>query len=102
MDILGAIMGWRWKTQRIRRKWDRLREKALEKEGRVRSEALKQLDMTEDKVRMLEEQSLYRRDRVRIIREIELELGNTSDLIRNGEAWLDRKPSGQAPADKGS
>jgi sensor c-di-GMP phosphodiesterase-like protein len=88
MDILGIILGWKWKVQRTRRRWDRLREHALEKEGRVRREALKELDLVEEKLRMLEEQSMSRRDRTRIMREVEMELSNINDLLEKGEAWL--------------
>ena len=50
MDLLGTFLGWNWKVQRTRRKWDRLREHALEKKGMVREKALKQLDDIEDKL----------------------------------------------------
>jgi hypothetical protein len=89
MDILGMILGWNWRLQRTRRRWDRLREHALEKEGRVRHEALRQLDETEDKLRMLEEQKLSRRDRTRMLREVKMELSNTYDLIEKGEEWME-------------
>jgi hypothetical protein len=88
MDILGMVLGWKWKVQRTRRRWDRLREHALEKEGRVRKEALRELDLSEEKLRMLEEQSMTRRDRTRIIREVRMELANMNDLLEKGEAWL--------------
>jgi len=82
------ILGWKWKVQRTRRRWDRLREHALEKEGRVRKEALRELDLAEEKLRMLEEQNMTRRDRTRIMREISMELANIADLLEKGEAWL--------------
>ena len=88
MDILGMIFGWKWKLQRTRRRWDRLREHALEKEGRIKHEALKHLDETENKLRIIEEEKLSRRDRVKMLREINMELANTRDLLENGEAWL--------------
>ena len=92
MDILGMILGWKWKVQRTRRRWDRLREHALEKEGRVRREALRELDLTEEKLRMIEEQSMTRRDRTRIMREVKMELANIADLLEKGEAWLAATP----------
>ena len=92
MDILGMILGWKWKVQRTRRRWDRLREHALEKEGRVRREALRELDLTEEKLRMLEEHSMTRRDRTRIMRDIKMELANIADLLEKGEAWLATAP----------
>lgn len=92
MDLLGMILGWKWKVQRTRRRWDRLREHALEKEGRVRREALKELDATEEKLRMIEEQNMTRRDRIRIMREVRMELANINDLLEGGEAWLAATP----------
>jgi hypothetical protein len=88
MDILGMFLGWNWKLQRTRRRWDRLREHALEKDGRVRHDALKQLDDTEDKLKILEEEKLSRRDRIKMLREIEMEIANVMDLVEKGESWL--------------
>jgi pyruvate ferredoxin oxidoreductase gamma subunit len=88
MDILGMMMGWNWKVQRTRRRWDRLREQTLGKEGIVRKKALEQLDLVEDKVKMLEEQNLSRRDRIRTMRDVEMELSNINDLLEHGVAWL--------------
>ncbi|MCK4713968.1 MAG: hypothetical protein KAT35_00205 [Candidatus Aenigmarchaeota archaeon] len=93
MDILGMVLGWNWQVQRTRRRWDRLREHALEKKGRVRAKALEKLDLVEDKVKMLEEQHLSRRDRVKTLREIEMELANINDLIEKGDAWLESPES---------
>jgi hypothetical protein len=92
VDIFSMIFGWNWKVQRTRRRWDRLREHALEKEGRVRKEALKELDVIEDKLKMLEEESLTRRDRVRLMREVQMALANIADLLERGEAWLATTP----------
>jgi hypothetical protein len=89
MDLLGLILGWNWKLQRTRRRWDRLREHALERKGRVRHHALKELDDIEDNLRMLEEERLSRRDRTRMLREIQMELSNIEDVIEKGEAWIE-------------
>ena len=96
MDLLGTIMGWNWKVQRTRRRWDRLREHSLEKEGPVRKKALKDLDFLEDKLRMLEEENLSRRDRTKIMREVDMELANIEDLVEKGEAWLESSGESQA------
>lgn len=88
MDLIATVLGWNWKVQRTRRRWDRLRENALKKKGEVRMKALKELDDIEDNLRMLEEESLSRRDRTRMMREIEMKLANISDLLEQGEAWL--------------
>jgi hypothetical protein len=96
MDLFGMVLGWNWKVQRTRRRWDRLREHSLEKQGTVRKKALKDLDFIEDKLRMLEEESLSRRDRTKIMREVEMELANIADLIEQGEAWLAASREGQS------
>jgi hypothetical protein len=96
MDILGMILGWKWKVQRTRRRWDRLREHALEREGRLREHSLRELDLIEEKLRMLEEQRLSRRDRVRLMREVQMEMANTEDLLEKGEEWM--APSRRAAA----
>ena len=88
MDLLGMVMGWNWKVQRTRRRWDRLREHTLEKKGVVREKALKDLDEIEDKLRMLEEEDLSRRDRTKILREINMGMANVQDLLEQGEVWL--------------
>jgi hypothetical protein len=88
MDLIGIVMGWNWKVQRTRRRWDRLREHALEKKGDLRKRLLRELDLLEDNLKTLEEQKLSRRDGTRILREVEMELANISDLLENGEAWL--------------
>ncbi len=88
MDLFGMVFGWNWRLARTRRRWDRLREHALDKKGRVREESLKELDDAEEKIRMLEEEHLSRRDRVKILREAEMEMSNIEDLLRKGESWL--------------
>ena len=98
MDLIAMILGWKWKVQRTRRKWDRLREHALDREGRIRENALKELDHIEEKVRMLEEERLSRRDRTRIMREVEMELANISDLLKKGLEWV--APEGAAVKDE--
>jgi hypothetical protein len=89
MDLLGMVMGWNWKVQRTRRRWDRLREHALEKQGQVRKTALMQLDHCEDNLRTLAEEKLSRRDRIRMIRKVEMDMENVKDLLEKGEAWIE-------------
>jgi hypothetical protein len=102
MDILGMVLGWNWHVQRTRRRWDRIREHALEKKGRLREKSLEKLDTLEDKVKMIEEQHLSRRDRVKILREIEMELANINDLVEKGEEWLESPVSRQDEHDQQS
>jgi hypothetical protein len=91
MDFLGTVMGWNWRLRRTRRRWDRLREHALGRKGRLRTTVLKELDDVEDKVRTLEEERLSRRDRTRMLREVHMRLENISDLLEHGEEWLEER-----------
>jgi hypothetical protein len=88
MNFFSIFMGWNWRVQRTRRKWDRLREHSLDKKGRVRNYLLRELDLLEDKVKNLEEENLTRRDRVRIMKEVEAGLENLQDVLEHGESLI--------------
>ncbi len=81
MGLLGRILGWNWRVRRLRKRWDRLREKALKKKNPQRLQALKQLDAVTPNLTMLEEQRLSRMDRARISKEIEISLAEVRALI---------------------
>jgi hypothetical protein len=81
MDLLGMIFGWNWKVRRTRRKWDRLREDALKKEGRLRRTLLEKLDHTEETLKIIEERKLSRKDRQRNMKIVKSELNYIKDLL---------------------
>jgi len=83
MRILGALFGWRRRIRKLRKKWDRLREKALKKEEPIRSTALGRLDQIENNLRMLEEQRLSRIDRARLAKEVEINLEEIKELLKS-------------------
>ena len=56
--MLEFILGWDWKIRRLRRKWDRLREKTLKLQSPSRTEILKHLDSIEKNLNVLEEQNI--------------------------------------------
>jgi len=85
MGILQHILGWNWRVRKLRKKWDRLREKSLKKKNPVRAEVLKRLDAVTPNLTTLEEQKLSRVDRARISKEIEINLAEI-------KAILDTKP----------
>ena len=93
MGLLGWIFGWEWKVRRLRKKWDRLREKSLKKEEPARHIALEKLDKAEEHLRMLEERRLSRWDRARFIKELEIDLEEI-------KAILEAKPGEIAPQQK--
>ncbi len=84
MDIFGMVLGWNWKVKRTRRRWDRLRERTLGKGVRARRRVLRELDVIEEKLRMLEEEKLSRRDRTRILGEVQGDLANIARLLKRG------------------
>jgi hypothetical protein len=90
MDVIGKMMGWDWKVRKVRRRWDRLREKSLEKKGRFRHTLLKMLDDIENKVRILEEERLSKRDRKRILAEVTGELEKIKYMIEKDYEPVER------------
>ena len=82
MDILRHILGWGWKVRGLRRRWDRLREKALKKKNPVKIEALKKLDTIAPNLITLEEQRLGRMDRARIAKDVEISMEEVNELLK--------------------
>jgi DNA-binding transcriptional MerR regulator len=80
--MLGFIFGWPRKIRKLRKRWDRLREKSLKKKGLVKKTALEKLDMTEQKLKTLEEQKITRLDRSRLAREIEIDLAEIKAMLQ--------------------
>lgn len=97
--MLGFIFGWPRKIRKLRKRWDRLREKSLKKKGIVKKTSLEKLDMIEQKLRTLEEQKITRLDRSRLSREIEIDLAEIKAML---EATPDEimQARGQVPAQK--
>ena len=81
MIMLGFIFGWPRKIRKLRKRWDRLRERTLKKKGLVKKTALEKLDMIEQKLRTLEEQKITRLDRSRLAREVDLDLTEIKAML---------------------
>ncbi|RKX41819.1 MAG: hypothetical protein DRP27_10280 [Thermotogae bacterium] len=77
------MFGFQRKIRKLRKKWDRLREKALKKKEPIRHLALEKLDSIENHLRILEEQRLSRRDRARLSKEIEIDLAEVTGLLES-------------------
>lgn len=88
MGLLTLIFGWKWKVRRLRKRWDRLREKALKTDGNYKLYILEKLDKTENKLRTLEEQPINRIVRVRIAKEVEIELEEIKEMLKIGPKGL--------------
>ena len=80
--FLGFLLSWRRKVYLVRRKYDRVREKAdKEKNMQKRILALKILDSAEPTLRMLEEQKVSRFDRGRLLASVKLEVGRAKEVL---------------------
>jgi len=86
--MLGFLFGWPRKIRKLRKRWDRLREKSLKKHGIVKKTALEKLDMTEQKLRMLEEQKITRLDRSRLAKEVEIDLAEIKAVVQSKQEEL--------------
>ncbi len=84
--MLEFLFGWGRKIRKIRKKWDRAREKALKKEGPMKSDLLSRLDLIENKLRLLEERkSITRVERSRLSKEIEIDLEGIKEMLKMKE-----------------
>ena len=73
--------GWSARVRRVRRKWDRTREKVLRKKPEKKQELLEKLDQIEAGLRMLEEKELTRTDRYRVLKEVEVGLEEVISVL---------------------
>lgn len=80
---LGFIFGHGRKIRKLRKRWDRLREKTLKKNEVMRSQMLPKEDQVENNLRMLEERRLNRGERARLIKELELDLAEIKGNLKS-------------------
>jgi hypothetical protein len=77
-----AILGWGWRIRRLRKKWDRIREKSLKKDEPLKGNLLTRLDQVENSLRMLEERRLGRIEKARLAREVDLDLSELKEMLK--------------------
>ncbi len=77
-----GLFGWGRRIRKLRKRWDRLREKALKKKGLLRKAALERLDNIENNLRTLEETRLTRIERVRIAKDVEISLEEMKEFLK--------------------
>lgn len=87
--MLGFIFGWEHKIRGLRKKWDRMRERALKKHDPIKSDILSKLDMVENSIRTLEEQKLNRVVRARMVKETEIGLAEIEALLKSSKNEFD-------------
>ncbi len=84
--MLSSLFGWNARVRRLRKKWDRAREKALRKHEPLRAQALQKLDACSTNLTTLEEQRLGRLDRARIAKDVEIALAEIKELLKLKDA----------------
>ncbi len=77
-----SIFGWGRRVRRLRKKWDRIREKTLKKKDPLKANMLARLDQVENSLRMLEERRLTRVERARLAREVDLDLSELKEMLK--------------------
>jgi hypothetical protein len=78
---LSILFGWRRKVRKLRKRWDRLREKTLKKDPALRARLLPKEDQIEQNLRILEERHLHRGERARLAKELEIDLEEVKALL---------------------
>jgi len=79
------LFGWGRRVRKLRKKWDRLREKALKKKQPLKSDILTKLDQIEQNIRILEERRVNRVERSRLAKEIEIDLEGVKAMVKMKE-----------------
>ena len=74
--------GFDWKLKNLRKKWCKLRLKALKMEKEERKTFFDMLDDVEQELRTLEEEELTRADRARILERVENGLKEIEEIIK--------------------
>ena len=77
---LPFFSSWDRRVRKLRKKWDRTREKVLRKEEK--QNLLEKLDQIENSLRVLEEKELTRTDRYRVLKEVEIGLEEVNDILK--------------------
>lgn len=76
-----SLFGWNRKVRKLRRRWDRLREKSLKKDASVRATVLPKEDQVEQNIRVLEERKLPHGERARVAKEVEIDLAEIKAIL---------------------
>ena len=92
--IILRIPGWSRKVRKLRKEWDRAREKALTKDNPLKRLILQKLDDVETQLKMIEEQRMGRRDRGRFAKKIELALAEVNVLLKSKSDEIITTPTG--------
>ncbi len=85
--FLTRFFGHGRRIRKLRKRWDRQREKTLKINEPLKSQILKKLDQIELNIRTLEERRLNRVELARIEKEVEIDLEETRAVLRTKETY---------------
>lgn len=89
-----GFFGFGRRVRKLRKKWDRLREKALKKKQPLKGDILTKMDQIEQNLRILEERKVNRVERSRLAKEIEIDLEGIKAMVKmKEEEYTQQKPS---------
>jgi len=85
VELFTFLFGWGRKIRKLRKRWDRLREKSLKKKQPMRGDILTKMDVIEQNLRILEERKVSRVERSRLAKEIEIDLEGIKAMLKMKE-----------------
>ncbi len=92
-----VIFGWNRRVRKLRKRWDRLREKSLKKSAAIRATVLPKEDQIEQNLRILEERQVGRGERARLAKEVEIDLEEIKAMLDSKPEEMQTQPATQAP-----
>jgi len=99
LGFIRFLFSWRRQIWMLRRRWDRIRERADKTANREkRLNALRILDQVEPTLVLLEEQKISRFDRPRLIGQVKMGIMQARNILEEkGEKKVIQQPASQAP-----
>ena len=97
VNPIGWIFGWNRRVRKLRKRWDRLREKSLKKPASLRVTLLPREDQIEQNLRILEERKLNRSERARLAKELEIDLEEIKAVLESKPGEL-QSPAASVPS----
>lgn len=94
-----GFFGFGRKVRKLRKRWDRLREKALKKKQPMKGDILTKMDVIEQNLRVLEERRVSRVERSRLSKEIEIDLEGIKAMVEmKDEEYVQQKTAPTTPS----
>ncbi len=77
-----GFFGFGRRVRKLRKRWDRLREKSLKKKQPLKGDILTKMDVIEQNLRVIEERKVSRVERSRLAKEIEIDLEGIKAMVK--------------------